>query len=145
MKKSNIEFNTWFSHIKEKGLRSFLADTIETRFDVSHVDAAFVEWFLDEAAKNDPEFIARFVTLMASVDLQHRLGEICCPTLVVVPGNDPLGPLNYYQIFRDCIPKVTFIVYDDLPHNITDAVPERCAEELKRFLLKQSKTVEAAS
>jgi hypothetical protein len=30
------------------------------------------------------------------------------------------------------------VVYDGLPHNITDAVPDRCAEELKRFLLKHA-------
>jgi hypothetical protein len=33
---------------------------------------------------------------------------------------------------RDC----EYVEYDGLPHNITDSVPERCAEELKRFLLK---------
>ncbi len=138
MKQSNIDYRTWLAQINEKGLRRFLADTIQNRFDVSRIDPSFIEWFLNEAAKNDPEFIARFVTLMANVDLRNRLSEIRCPTLVIVPGNDPLGPISYYQVFRDQIPNVEFIVYDGLPHNITDAVPDRCAEELKRFLLKNS-------
>ena len=33
------------------------------------------------------------------------------------------------------IPDCEFVVYEGLPHNITDAVPDRCAQELKRFLL----------
>ncbi|MFH1301473.1 MAG: alpha/beta hydrolase [Planctomycetota bacterium] len=136
MKKSNIDYGTWLSHIEKKGLRGFLEDTIQIRFDLSQQAPAFIEWFLDESARNDPEFLARFVTLMASVDLRDQLGKIQCPTLIVVPGNDPLGPIDYYQVFRERIPNVEFVVYDGLPHNITDAVPDRCAEELKRFLLK---------
>jgi hypothetical protein len=42
-----------------------------------------------------------------------------------------------YEVIRDRVPKVTFVVYHGLPHNITDAVPDRCAEELHRFLLEQ--------
>jgi hypothetical protein len=33
------------------------------------------------------------------------------------------------------------VVYEGMPHNITDEVPDRCTKELRRFLLKQ--TVEA--
>jgi len=35
----------------------------------------------------------------------------------------------------DLVPGCEFIVYHGFQHNITDAVPERCAEELKRFLV----------
>ena len=140
MKKSNIDFNTWFAKIEAKGLRGFLVDTIQDRFDVSQVEPAFLEWFIDEAADNAPDFLARFITLMASTDLREQLGEIRCPTLIVVPGNDPLGPMDYYRIFRDRIPNVEFVVYKGMPHNITDAVPDRCAGELKQFLLKHRKT-----
>ena len=43
-----------------------------------------------------------------------------------------------YQLIRNQLPGCEFIVYEGLPHNITDAVPDRCAEELKRVLLKHS-------
>jgi hypothetical protein len=32
------------------------------------------------------------------------------------------------------------MVYEGLPHNITDAVPDRCANDLKRFLLAHAQT-----
>ena len=35
-------------------------------------------------------------------------------------------------------PDVEFVVYDGLPHNITDAAPDRCAEDLRRFLLNRA-------
>jgi hypothetical protein len=41
-----------------------------------------------------------------------------------------------YRALPDRIPACEFVVYEGLPHNITDAVPDRCAQDLKRFLLK---------
>ena len=136
MKHSHVDYRKWIARIQEKGLRGFLAETLQDRFEASKTDPGFLQWFLDESSKTDANLLARFVPLMASVDLRDRLAEIRCPTLVVVPGNDPLGPVSYYHIFREQIPNVEFFVYEGLPHNITDAVPDRCAEELKRFLLK---------
>jgi hypothetical protein len=54
----------------------------------------------------------------------------------VIPHPDPLGTLAQYEVVKNNIADCEFVVYRDLPHNITDSVPEKCAEELKRFLLK---------
>jgi len=135
LKHSLVDSARWVSMIQQKGLRGFLAETITDRFDPAKVDPGFVEWFLDESARNSPGLLSRFVPLMKSVDLTDRLGEIRCPTLAVVPGHDPISSMAQYEVLRDRIPDCEFIVYHGLPHNITDAVPDRCAEELKRFLL----------
>jgi hypothetical protein len=58
--------------------------------------------------------------------------------VVVVPGHDPIRPLSRYEVLRHCIPDVEFVVYDGLPHNITDAAADRCAEDLRRFLLNRA-------
>ena len=44
--------------------------------------------------------------------------------------------LAQYEVIRDHVPHCEFVVYRGYQHNITDAVPERCAQELLRFLLK---------
>jgi hypothetical protein len=56
--------------------------------------------------------------------------------LNVIPGHDPLGAPAQYEVYRKHVPHCEFIVYEGLQHNITDAVPERCAEDLLRFLMK---------
>ena len=58
------------------------------------------------------------------------------PVLAVAPGGDPIHTVENYRALPDRIPGTEFIVYEGLPHNITDAVPDRCAEDLRRFLLK---------
>lgn len=135
LKNSLIDMNKWVSHIRAKGLRGFLQDTITDRFP-GVADKGFLEWFIDESAKTDDELFLRFGPMMKAVDYTDELHKIKCPMLNVVPGHDPLGAPGQYEIYKQHVPHCEFIVYDGLPHNITDSVPERCAQDLLRFLLK---------
>jgi 3-oxoadipate enol-lactonase len=124
----------WIPQIQAKGMRAFLAETIADRLPLDKVDPGLVEWFLDEAAKNDPAYIGKFVLLMASYDWSDQLGRIRCPTLVVVPGAEPIGSTANYQPFRHHIKDVEMRVYEGAPHNICDAFPDRCAGDVLDFL-----------
>ncbi len=135
LKNSRIDMNKWVSHIRAKGIRGFLEETIEERFP-NVADKDFLRWFIDESARTDQDLFCRFGPMMKEVDQTDRLHEIQCPMLNVVPGHDPLGSLEQYEVYRKHVPHCEFIVYEGLPHNITDSVPERCAEDLLRFLLK---------
>jgi 3-oxoadipate enol-lactonase len=126
--------STWLPRIAREGLRPFLADTIHERFPMDRTDPGLIQWFLDEAAKNDTPYIGRFVGLMASLYWPERLGLIRCPTLIVAPGAETVGSIEVYDVMRDRIPDNEFLAYEGLPHNICDAVPERCAKEVLRFL-----------
>jgi pimeloyl-ACP methyl ester carboxylesterase len=135
LKNSLIDMSKWVSHIRAKGMRTFLEETIEERFpNVS--DRGFLRWFIEESAKTDVELFARFGPMMKAVDFTDRLHEIRCPMLNVVPGHDPLGAPGQYEVYKQHVPHCEFIVYEGLPHNITDSVPERCARDLLQFLLR---------
>ena len=135
LKPSNIDMNKWVSGIRAKGFKGFLEETIEERFpNVS--DKGFLKWFIEESAKTDVELFARFGPMMKAVDYTEDLHRIKCPMLNVMPGHDPLGSREQYEVYRKHVPQSEYIWYDDLPHNITDSVPERCAADLLRFLLR---------
>jgi 3-oxoadipate enol-lactonase len=121
--------STWLPRIAKEGLRNFLADTIHERFPMAETDPGLIQWFLDEAAKNDTPYIGRFVGLMASLYWPERLPLIRCPTLIVAPGAETVGSVEVYDVMRERIPDNEFLAYAGLPHNICDAVPERCARE----------------
>lgn len=127
----------WIPQIQAKGLRGFLAETIAERLPLDKVDPGLVTWFLDEAAKNDPAYIGRFVLLMASYDWSGELGRIRVPTLVVVPGAEPIGSTANYEPFRRLVPDVEMRVYEGAPHNICDAFPERCVGDVLDFLSRR--------
>src|SRR5947207_9128268 len=131
----NSQAPSWIPQIQAKGLRGFLAETIRDRL-AADADPGLVEWFLDEAAKNDPAYIGKFVLLMASYDWSGEVERIRCPTLVVIPGGETVGSISNYEPFRR-LGDVEITVYDGLPHNICDAVPDRCAEDVRDFLRRR--------
>ena len=131
----NSQAPSWIPQIQAKGLRGFLAETIRDRLP-EDADPGLVGWFLDEAAKNDPAFIARFVLLMASYDWSDEVQRITAPTLVVIPGGETVGSAANYEPFRK-LPDVEFRTYDGMPHNICDAVPDRCAADVQDFLRRR--------
>jgi 3-oxoadipate enol-lactonase len=132
----NSQAYTWLPRVAREGLRNFLAATIEDRFPHGH-DQGHVEWFLDEAAKNDTAFIGRFVGLMTTLWWADELPRIKCPTLLVVPGAETVGGIENYQIMRAKIPDCELITYEGLPHNICDIVPDRCAADILGFLQRR--------
>jgi 3-oxoadipate enol-lactonase len=131
----NSQAPSWIPQIEAKGIRGFLAETIRDRLP-EDANPGLVEWFLDEAANNDPAYLGKFVLLMASYDWSDEVGRITCPTLVVIPGNETVGSIANYEPFRQ-LKDVEFRTYDGLPHNICDAVPDRCAIDVRDFLRRR--------
>ena len=117
----NSQAHTWLPRVAREGLRNFLAATIEDRFPHGH-DRGHIEWFLDEAAKNDTAYIGRFVGLMTTLWWADELPRIKCPTLLVMPGAETVGSTQNYEIMRAKIPDCELITYEGLPHNICDIV-----------------------
>jgi 3-oxoadipate enol-lactonase len=132
----NSQAHTWLPRVAREGLRNFLAATIEDRFPHGH-DPGHIEWFLDEAAKNDTAYIGRFVGLMTTLWWADELPRIKCPTLLVMPGAETVGGTENYQVMRAKIPDCEVIAYEGLPHNICDIVPDRCAADILAFLRKR--------
>ena len=132
---TQIDHDAWIAQIKSKGMRKFFEDTIAERF-ASDTDPGFVGWFIEEASRTDQDFLFHFIPMMREIDQSSRLHEIRLPTLAVVPGADPHIALSQYKALL-AIPQCKLVVYEGLPHNIVDAVPERCAQELLHFLLKR--------
>jgi len=132
----NSQAHTWLPRAAREGLRNFLAATIEDRFPPGH-DQGHIEWFLEEAAKNDTAYIGRFVGLMTTLWWADELPRIQCPTLLVMPGAETVGSTQNYEIMRSKIPDCELIAYEGLPHNICDIAPDRCANDILAFLQRR--------
>jgi pimeloyl-ACP methyl ester carboxylesterase len=129
----NSQAATWIPRIANDGIAKFLMDTISDRF-VPGTDPRLIEWFVSCATMCSPAYIGRFVGLMSSLDWSDRLAEISCPTLLVIPGAETVGSIKNYDVMRERIPDIQLISYEGLPHNIGEAAPERCAQDVLAFL-----------
>lgn len=129
----HTDYADWVRGLTTEGVKAFLRRTIAQRFDPKTTDPAFLEWFLDVSAENDPHFLARYVRMMTAVDFGERMKDIRCPCLFVLPGGDPNQSDAHYDVLK-AVPDHEFLVYAGLAHNITDSVPDRCARDLAAFL-----------
>jgi pimeloyl-ACP methyl ester carboxylesterase len=125
---------TWIPTVRARGVDGLLGETIAARVDPRTVDAGFIRWMLAEASRMDREFTCRFLEAMVALDLGDRVHEIKAPTLVVVGGADTVNRRDGWDRLKR-IPDHRWIEYPGLPHNITNGAPERCAADLRTFLL----------
>lgn len=132
----NSQASTWLPMVAEKGLRAFLADTIDDRFPPHLVGTPQVEMFLDALAANDVPFIGRFVGYMASQEWADQVHLIQCPTLVVVPGAGRIGTTNVYQPMRERVKRAEVLVYEGEHHSICEYLADRCTADLLSFLTR---------
>jgi len=127
------DYEDWKAGLQREGVSAFLKRTVGQRFRTDLVNPGFVDWFIEDAARNDPRFLAEFVTMMTKLDFGHELPGISCPSLFVVPSGDPVHSMENYAVLKS-VPDHRFIVYENMPHNITDAIPQRCVGDLLTFL-----------
>ncbi len=135
---------TWIPKIRQHGLRKFLADTIDERFDKT-ADPRLVAWFIEQAGSNDPDLIARFVTHMCTHDFMEDLRRITCPTLIVAAGKESIGHASAYEEMRRRIEDSEVVYFDTAGHNICDGYADRCVDELLRFLARHGAVAPAAA
>jgi pimeloyl-ACP methyl ester carboxylesterase len=129
--------STWIPIVKERGLKKFLADTIYERFDES-ADPGLVQWFIEQAGSNDPEFIARFVLHMTTHDFMEDVARISCPTMIVAAGKEQIGHASAYADMQKRIAGSELKLYDTAGHNICDGYADRCVADLLDFLGRRS-------
>lgn len=124
----------WAARIAAEGLRAFLATTIDARFDRARTDPRLIEWFLDDCARTDPAFGARFIALMSSLEWSERLPEIGCPVLLARPAAETIGGADPYAVMMQRLRDLDVLTYEGGRHNFFDAEPERCAADALAFL-----------
>jgi len=124
---------TWLPLIGKLGLKRFLRDTIHERFDAD-ADPKLVDWFVEQAGSNDPAFIGRFVSHMCTHDFMDEVHRIAAPTLIVAAGKEAIGNASAYQRMHELIRRSKLVQYDTAAHNICDAYPDRCVDDLLAFL-----------
>lgn len=140
----NSQASSWLAMVADRGLRNFLADTIDDRFPPHLVGTPQVEHFLDSLARNDVPFIGKFVGYMASQEWSDQLHRIQCPTLVVVPGAGRIGAADVYRPMREKMPRSEVLLYEGERHSICEYLPDRCVADLLSFLARHRALADVA-
>jgi 3-oxoadipate enol-lactonase len=122
----------WLARVARGGVRQFLTETAKDR--IGNASPQHLQWYLDSAEGVTPEFLGRFVPLMASEDYTERLAELNMPILMAVPDPDPMVEREEYERMRKFIRDCTFVTIPGAGHSMTAEIPDRCAEVYRSFL-----------
>jgi 3-oxoadipate enol-lactonase len=126
------EKGNWLERVARGGVRQFLTETARAR--IGDASPLQLEWFLKTAEGVTPEFLGRFVPLLASEYYPERLSELPMPVLMVVPDPDPMVDRGEYELMRQSLRNCRYVAIPNVSHSISAEIPDRCAEELARFL-----------
>ncbi|MGZ5176718.1 MAG: alpha/beta fold hydrolase, partial [Burkholderiales bacterium] len=118
--------------VARDGVRQFLKETAVDR--IGHASPEHVQWYLDSAEGVTPDFLSRFVPLMASEDYTERLTELELSVLVAVPDPDPMVERSEYDRMLRYLRNCTFVAIPGAGHSMTAEIPDRCAQILKSFI-----------
>ena len=122
----------WLARVAKGGVRKFLTETMRER--IGNAEPERVKWFLDTAEGVTPEFLARFVPLMASEYFPEKLNAITCPALMVVPDPDPMVEAHEYELMRKYLRNLRYVAIKGAAHSMVGEIPDRCAREMREFL-----------
>jgi len=83
---------------------------------------------------NDPATHAAIWDVISKLDIHTRLGEIRCPTLILVGERDPSTPPSVAYGLLEAIPSAKITVIPDASHIVTVEAPAAVNDALEEFL-----------
>jgi 3-oxoadipate enol-lactonase len=124
----------WLERVGRDGVRKFLEETARDR--IGDASAAHVQWYVESAEGVTPQFLARFVPLMASDDFTDRLSALDIPIMLGVPDPDPMVGRSEYARMREYVRHLTYVEFPGASHGMTAEIPDACARAYAEFLGK---------
>jgi len=122
----------WLERVAQHGVRHFLNETLHDR--IGEASPEKIRWYLDTAEGVTPEFLGRFVPLLASHYFPEKLAQYDFPVLMCVPEPDPSVETSEYTLMRSHLRHCNYVGIPGGGHGMTAQIPDRCAQVLRDFL-----------
>ena len=125
------------------------AEAVRTGGMAAVLQSSLERWFTPETTRRRPDLIDRVTKtvlsddpaihaaiwdIIADFNVSERLGEIRCPTLVLVGELDPSTPPSSASALVEGIPNSRMVVLPNTSHIVMLEAPEAVNAEIKRFL-----------
>jgi 3-oxoadipate enol-lactonase len=125
----------WMEDYEKLGPIEFLRRDIKNMFP-EDTDPEILEWHAQQMNMVPPETAKEMLTYMATINLADQLPNIKVPTLILAAKQSDRAPSTEAEFMVQQIPNCELIVFDG-HHNISETIPEECADAVLAFLEKQ--------
>lgn len=128
MKYRTQDYGQWLRTVHEKGPKALFLEQSAMRFNPEKVDQRLIDWFAEESARTPVPVLATLIPYLGTVDLVPILPRIQAPTLIIAPGDDPIGPIEVHQLLEKHIPNAELSVLEGWNHNISSTAVQECMD-----------------
>jgi len=122
------------AEVEQFGLGHWARKTLPNRMDMDRVSPAWQEWSIAEHDRTPRHVAIAQHAMIAQGNLLPRLHEVRVPVLVMAGSNSKIAPKQQMIQMRDALPQAKLVLFDGYSQGIAFSAPERCVNEMKRFL-----------
>ena len=117
-----------------RGVGAWSRETIDMRLDTRLAPEGLKEWYIAEMDKTPSQIGLKLQSYLDTLDFREQLKEIKVPTLLLVGELTPTSPLSQQEFMHEQIPNSKLVVFPGVGHGINAIYPERCVEEMHKFV-----------
>jgi 3-oxoadipate enol-lactonase len=125
------------------------AETVREGGMVAVVPSSLERWFTQKTRRQRPDIVDRITKtllgddpathaaiwdVISHLDIRSRIGEVACPTLILVGEHDPSTPPSVAYELQNAITDAKITVIPDASHIVTVEVPAAVNDALIAFL-----------
>jgi len=120
--------------IRAHGLGYWAKKTLKSRVDVDKVPPGWCDWTTAEFDRADVETVICVHELMKKVDIWEQLPQLKTPLLILVGDGSTIATHDDMQAMSQRIPGSKLVVFKGYGQGVGFMIPERCVDEMKRFI-----------
>lgn len=120
--------------IAKHGVGGWCRATIGLRLDPERASPAMMEWCAAEMDKTPVRVAIAFNQDIGRADFWPHLPDVTVPTLILASGRSVVAQAEEMRRMQERMPSARLVLFPDYGHGLNLIAPERCVEEIRRFL-----------
>ena len=130
--------DSWLGQMEREGVEAWARGTMAGRLG-SHFPTEGLEWWAKLMGATPKSTALGFVATIPSWDVTKDLPNIQCPTLVITTEGSALGTVDETAAWQKRILDSTLLALPGDSFHVAATDWDRCAEEVKNFILQKRK------
>ena len=116
------------------GVGGWCRKTLSYRLDIDKASPALCKWYIEQMDRTPKHVANAMDKAVAAGDLWPRLPDIRTPTLILGGDRSLIADESHRNAMRERMPRAQVVAFEGYGHGINLLAPERCAEEIRRFM-----------
>jgi pimeloyl-ACP methyl ester carboxylesterase len=116
------------------GVGGWCRQTLAYRLDTTKASPALCEWYIGQMDRTPKHVANAMDKAVAQGDLWPRLPEIRTRTLILGGDRSVIADDTHRSAMRERMPHAKVVAFEGYGHGINLVAPERCVEEIRKFV-----------